>query len=340
MAVIVDVVIIRPCMAIDIALIVDSLRMINQLAGKPLIQIRTSTTDGKPIELTNGSVFVPTCGLADVRESRIVVIACSLQSTSLERRKICAWLRRNRVAKFYAATFAPFLLAEAGLLAGHKATVHWEIIPALSERHPDVTTLEQICVVDRNITTCAGGCAIADMMVLLVQTEFGERLGVALAEELLIPISRLRDAPQRPLRVSFDGRTIDGRVAEALRIMRDRRESPVSIATLAKRVGVSVRQFQKLFLKNLGQSPTSYYADLRLERGRELLCYTDMNIREVSIACGYASLAVFCRAFRKRTGQTAGSIRKTYRANFDRARISVLDARARLAPHTPAMGNG
>jgi AraC family carnitine catabolism transcriptional activator len=340
MTVIVDVLVVRPCMAMDISLIIDPLRMVNQLAGKPIVAIRTSSTDGKPIELTNGTVFVPTCRLSDVRDARIVVIACSRQSTSAERRHVRTWLRTNSGGdtRFYAATFAPFLLAEAGLLAGHKATVHWEVMPAFCELHPDVATLEQVCMVDRNITTCAGHCAIADMMVLLVQTELGERLGVALAEELMIPISRLRDAPQRPLRVSLDGRRIDGRIAEALRIMRERCEDPIAVAVLAKRVGVSVRQFQKLFFRNLGRSPTSYYGDLRLERGRELLCYTDLTIREVSIACGFGSLAVFCRAFRKRTGQTAGSLRKTYRASFDRARIGVLGAKPPVPTHKRLIG--
>lgn len=331
MTAIIDVIIIRPCMAMDIALIIDPLRMLNQLAGKPLVDIRTSTTDGKPIELTNGTMFVPTGGLADVRDPQIVVVVCSRQSTPEERRLIRPWLKRhnNGITRFYAATCAPFLLAEAGLLAGHKAAIHWEVIPALTEQYPDVKTVEQICVVDRNITTCAGHCAIADMMVSLAQQEFGACLARALAEELMIPISRLRDAPQRPPRISPDGRTIDGRVAEALRIMREHRENPIAIGALAKRVGVSVRQFEKLFLRNLGCSPTSYYNDLRLERGRELLCYTDMNIRQVSIACGFLSLAVFCRAFRKRTGQTATSIRNAYRASFDRARISVLSENSR-----------
>jgi transcriptional regulator GlxA family with amidase domain len=340
MTVIVDVLVVRPCMAMDISLIIDPLRMVNQLAGKPIVEIRTSTTDGKPIELTNGTVFVPGCGLSDVRDPRIIVIACSRQSTSAERRHVRTWLRRNcrTDTKFYAATFAPFLLAEAGLLAGHKATVHWEVIPALCELHPDVAILEQVCVVDRNITTCAGHCAIADMMVVLVQTELGERLGVALAEELMIPFSRLRDAPQRPLRVSLDGRSIDGRIAEALRIMREQREDPIGVAALAKRVGVSVRQFQKLFTRDLRRSPTSYYSDLRLERGRELLCYTDLTIREVSIACGFGSLAVFCRAFRKRTGQTAGSLRRKYRASFDRARISVLGTKSAIPTHKRSDG--
>jgi transcriptional regulator GlxA family with amidase domain len=342
MAAIVDVVIIRPCLSMDAALIVDPLRMLNQLAGKTLAEIRTSTTDGKPVELLNGPTIVPTCCLADVQDPRIVVIVCSRQATANERRLVRPWLRRNGNAgvRFYAATCAPFLLAEAGLLTGHEAAVHWEVIPALSEQYPDVKTLEQICVVDRNITTCAGHCAIADMMVQLVQIEFGECFAQALAEELMIPISRLRGTPQRPPCASLDGRLIDARIGEALRIMRERLEDPVSVKALAHRVGLSIRQFEKLFARSLGRSPTSRYVDLRLERGRELLCYTDLGIREVSIACGFSSLAIFCRAFKKRTGQTASGVRKTYRASFDRARISVLGTNTQNSRGRPTLSAG
>jgi transcriptional regulator GlxA family with amidase domain len=285
------------------------------------------------VELLTGQTIVPSCGLADIQDPRIVVIVCSRPAIAGDRSVMRRWLRRNGGAgvRFYAATCGPFLLAEAGLLAGHQAAIHWELIPALSEQCPDVRILEQICVVDRNITTCAGHCAIADMMVELVQSEFGECLAQALAEELMIPISRLRSAPQRPSRASVDGRLIDGRIGEALRIMQDRLEEPVSVKAIAGRVGLSIRQFEKLFIRGLRQSPAARYVDLRLERARELLCYTDMAIREVSIACGFNSLAVFCRTFKRRTGQTAGGVRKSYRVNFHRARVSVLSATGKSA---------
>ena len=87
-------------------------------------------------------------------------------------------------------------------------------------------------------------------------------------------------------------------------------ETPLTLATVAERSGVSARQLQRLFEQELGATPRHWYLRLRLERARQLLAETDLDILSVGLACGFTSASSFSRAFRQHFAKTPRQIRE------------------------------
>ncbi len=93
-------------------------------------------------------------------------------------------LARRRVL-MAAIDTGPFLLAEAGLLDGHRATCHWESLPGFRESFPEVQAEQALYVTDRDRMTCAGGAAAIDMMLDWIGRLLGKPLAVAVADQLV-----------------------------------------------------------------------------------------------------------------------------------------------------------
>jgi transcriptional regulator GlxA family with amidase domain len=90
--------------------------------------------------------------------------------------------------------------------------------------------------------------------------------------------------------------------SRAIALMSGNTENPLAHSTLAKEVGISTRQLERLFRKYLNTSPKVYYLDLRLEKARTLLLQTDMSISEISVACGFNSTSHFSKCYRRNFG--------------------------------------
>ena len=116
-------------------------------------------------------------------------------------------------------------------------------------------------------------------------------------------------------------RAIDEHLLEAASLMHANLEEPLPLDQIADLVGTSRRQIERLFKRHIGQVPTKYYLDLRLQRARSLLLQTPLSIMEVSIACGFRSSAHFCKCYREAFGRAPSSERCIAhgRADFEMA---------------------
>jgi transcriptional regulator GlxA family with amidase domain len=93
-------------------------------------------------------------------------------------------------------------------------------------------------------------------------------------------------------------------LAKAIELMRDHLDDPISPGGIAREVGLSARQLERLFGKYLNTSPKKYYMEMRLERARHLLLQTEMSVIEVAMACGFESAGHFSRVYRTTFGVT------------------------------------
>lgn len=89
------------------------------------------------------------------------------------------------------------------------------------------------------------------------------------------------------------------RFITALTLMSDNLEEPMSCEEIATRSGISLRQMQRQFKQNIGQSPRQHYMILRLERARFLIRNSDMKLIDISVACGFSSASSFCQSYRR-----------------------------------------
>ncbi len=94
------------------------------------------------------------------------------------------------------------------------------------------------------------------------------------------------------------------RLVKIVRAMHENIEDPLPLEDLARNAGYSRRQFERQFKRVLGETPLSYYRNLRLDRARQLIVETDMTVAEVAIACGFSPGSGFASHYKTRFGES------------------------------------
>ena len=190
-----------------------------------------------------------------------------------------------------------YLLARTGLLNGYRCTIHWENIFDMHDEFPELIVSSELFELDRERYTCSGGTAPLDMMLTLVVRDHGTELATSISEQFIC--ERIRDSKDRqriPLRQRFGAS--QPKLVEAVELMESNIEEPMSLDDLARHVGISRRQMERIFQKHLNCVPTRYYLELRLRRARELLLRTPKSIVDVAFSCGFVSAPHFSKCYR------------------------------------------
>jgi len=164
-------------------------------------------------------------------------------------------------------------------------------------------------VVDRSRFTAAGAIPSLDVMLHLIQCQHGYALAMEVAGLFIYEQQKLSTDPQRIASLGQLKR-LQPRVARAIELMEANLEQPVSIASLANRVGLGQRELERSFRKLFSITPRDYYLDLRLAHGRRLLVETARNVTEVALACGFGSASAYARALRRRYDQSPSELRR------------------------------
>lgn len=281
----------------------EPFRAANALAEEELYAWRHISPHGRPVMASNGLAFLPDQGIDRPCEVDDLFVCAGGNPTEFDDPSTFAWLRAEAVRGIRIGGIAggPEILARAGLLAGYRCTAHWEYIPAMRERFPELSLTRALYEIDRDRCTCSGGTAALDMAVALIEADHGRPLANAVAEWFLHTRPRAADEPQR---MSLRERYQVGHpgLLQVLAAMEEALEDPLPREALAHRAGVSVRQLERLFRGYLGRSIGSHYLALRLEHARRLLRQTSLSVLETALACGFTSAAHFSRAFRARYG--------------------------------------
>jgi transcriptional regulator GlxA family with amidase domain len=226
-------------------------------------------------------------------------------------------------------------LAEAGLLRGHRATVHWPQLPAFAEAHADTVVSRHCYEIDRGRLSAAGHGCSTDLLIAWLGQRHGERI----AQELLLALGlerlRARDERQRePGSARAGGGST--KLGEAVALMEANLGEPLPTEDVARLVGVSRRQLERLFKQHLDALPSRWYLGLRLARARRLLQQTSQSILQIGLSCGFASGSHFSNAYRAHFGHTPRDERSQRAAAW---RIEAGPAPAPLPPApAPAAG--
>lgn len=198
-------------------------------------------------------------------------------------------------------------LAEAGLLRGHRATVHWPLIGPLAERHPEVLVSQRRWEIDRQRLTAAGHQAGRDLFVAWLGRRHGERLAQELAAQLgLAHVPTADERQSAPLGARLVAQQGGGsaKLAEAVALMEANLAEPLPTEEIARLVGVSRRQLERLFKQHLDALPSRWYIALRLARAQRLLRQTPQSVLQIALGCGFASGPHFSNAYRAHFGRT------------------------------------
>jgi len=194
-----------------------------------------------------------------------------------------------------------WILAKGGFLNKRRAALHWEYHDSFAEEFPEVNLQRSVFVADAKHPTASGGTATADLLLNIVEETHGEDLAIAIADQLVYNAVRTESADQKVSLQSRNGLR-NSHLSRAAAIMKNNMEEPLSPSKVAKELGISTRQLERVFGKHMNTSPKRYYMELRLERARKLLVQTEMSATDVAIACGFASPGHFARVYRNAFG--------------------------------------
>ncbi|WP_300724843.1 GlxA family transcriptional regulator [Pseudomonas sp.] len=287
----------------SLASAVEPLRMANQLAGQELYRWYTLSAEGVQVWASDGVPITPDASLEDAPPLDTVIVCGGIGIQHVVLREHITWLRAQarRSRQIGGVCTGSWVLAQAGLLDGFQCSVHWECLAALREAFPHVTVSARLFTLDRDRVTSSGGTAPLDMMLHLISRQHGQTLSTAISEMFLHERIRNEQDHQRiPLKHMLG--TQQPKLQEIVTLMEDNLEEPIELDVLAKNMGFSRRQLERLFQKYLNCSPSRYYLKLRLIRARQLLKQTRISIIELSSVCGFVSTQHFSKCYRESFG--------------------------------------
>ncbi|MEM8536899.1 MAG: GlxA family transcriptional regulator [Pseudomonadota bacterium] len=278
---------------------VESLRIANRTAGKKLYDWRVVSEGGDDVSCSNEISFRVDDSLTELDRDDTVMLCGGVDVQAATTKRTLNWLRREarRGVAIAGLCTAGYTMAKAGLLDGKRATIHWENQDSFAEEFEEVELTKSVFVIDGNRITTAGGTASIDLMIKIIADDHGEELANAVADILIYSSIRTDQDTQRlsiPTRIGVR----HPKLSRVIQMMEQNIEEPISPAILAKDVGMSTRQLERLFRRYLSRSPKRYYMELRLQKARNLLMQTDMTVINVALACGFASPSHFSKCYR------------------------------------------
>lgn len=294
----------------SLASAVEPMRSLNRLLDRQAYRWRLASPSGGIVPASNG-IPLPTEPLEAALVGAHALLVCGgLRVGPDEERRLLPALRRAARAglRLGSLSTGTGVLARAGLLDGYRCTIHWENRPAFEEAFPGLACTGKIYEIDRDRLTCSGGTAALDMMLHLIGEEHGEELAQRVANQFHHERIRDRREEQRGGRVAHLA-GLPPALREAIRIMQRHIEEPIAIAELARRVNLSPRQVERLFLRYERVSPGRYYLGLRIDRARELLLYANGSIIDVAVATGFTSTSHFSHWFKRLQGVRPSELR-------------------------------
>jgi transcriptional regulator GlxA family with amidase domain len=314
----VTVVLVPPVDELDLVGPLQVFNSVNRLAGRTIYTIDVvTTTDDLSVKGEGGVLtFVATKHFTNaVSHGDSVLLVCGLGSRSVRDPALSKWLKRTatRVRRLGAVCVGAFLLAEAGLLDDRRATAHWRFGPELAARYPDVKVEhEPLWVKDGNIYTCAGISAGIDLALAWVEEDCGSALAHEAARELVLFLRRPAGQPQ--VSVSLAAQASEMSSIRELQIwVAEHLQSKLTVEDLANRMAMSMRNFERVFTREVGTTPSQYVLQLRVEAARRRLERTSDGLKQVAAAVGFGNELHLRRAFVRLLGITPRRYRELAR---------------------------
>jgi transcriptional regulator GlxA family with amidase domain len=301
--------------ALDVVGPLEVFAMANRHDAEPAYATSVVSASGRTITTSSG------LSLATDRAARhrtpidtLVVAGGPGTAAAMADDSLIGWLRRaaGSARRVTSVCSGAFLLAQAGLLDGRRATTHWSACDTLARSFPGVDVdADRIYVQDGNVWTSAGVTAGIDLALALVEHDHGGELSLAVARQLVVFAQRpggqsqfsaqlaVRRAERQPLR-------------EVLAYVAEHPEADLSVPALAGRAAMSVRTFARAFRHEVGTTPAVFVQRSRVESARRLLETTGRTVDDIACACGFGTVETMHRAFQRTVRTTPGQYRRLF----------------------------
>jgi transcriptional regulator GlxA family with amidase domain len=220
-------------------------------------------------------------------------------AAAMKDRALIGFLQRLQVRRLASVCTGAFILAEAGLLDGKRATTHWKSCARLAASFPGIAVEpDPIFVQQGNTYTSAGVTAGMDLALALVEEDHGPELARQVARELVLFLKRPGGQSQfsAQLQTQFSDRAP---LAELQAWMADHLRADLSVAALARKAAMSPRNFARVFAESARVTPARYVEQLRVEAAKRRLEESDASVDEVAEQVGFGTRESMRRAFQR-----------------------------------------
>lgn len=279
-------------------------------------EVQVVAPDHEPFAMSNGIRVVPQSGMDDVRGSIDTLLIAGGPGARRAARdpRVVRWVQTaaERSRRVASVCTGAFVLAEAGLLDGRRATTHWRWCDTLAALYPKVTVEpDAIFVVDAPLHTSAGVTAGMDLALALVEEDLGPTTARAVAQELVVFLRRPGGQSQFSAQIAAVPAERDS-LRELQEWIAANPTADLSVPALATRAAMSPRNFARAFRRETGLTPAAYVESVRVERARIALEGSAAQVEAVARHCGFGTVETMRRAFRRRLGVAPAEYRSRF----------------------------
>ena len=222
------------------------------------------------------------------------------------------WQIAPHVRRLATACVGTYVLAEAGLLDGRRATTHWSACADFRRRYPKVELdPEPIFVKDGKFYSSAGVTSILDLMLALVEEDYGSELALRVAQSMVMFLRR--PANQAQFSTQLNGSMADDmKIRTVMAYVAEHPDRDLSVEVLAEMAKMSPRNFTRVFTREAGVTPGKFVEQSRLESARGRLEQSKMPINQVASKCGYSTADGMRVAFDRNLGVGPSEYRRRF----------------------------
>ncbi len=294
---------------------IEPLRAANQISGRSAFRWTLLAETSDPVKSSAEVVFLPDCRLDRAGELDQLYLIAPPHAQFASTRTPAAIRRMDREGRVLGGfSGGIFPLARAGVMGGHRASVHWCYDSAFKAEFPAVKAEEAVITRDRRRFTAAGAGAVFDLMLRLIEERLGRETMTEVACWFQHPIVREDDARQKvPVaRTPATADALPKAIREAIKLFDAHIEDPLRIPDVAGAVDMSPRNFERLFKRETGQSPLRYYRLVRLSKARQRVLYSEDTLTEIAASIGYPRSGLMARHYVEAFGQTPRDDRRAF----------------------------
>lgn len=296
---------------LSLASVLETTRIANRLSKRDAIRVTLVSENGSPVISSLGVDMGVEHGLFTPRPGSILLVCGGTDIVAQTANSVLSWLRRcaSHGVRVGGLCTGTYLLARAGIIRDRLVSIHWEHHDSLREEMPDIALSRAPYVLDDQILSAAGGTSGIDLILELI-AESGDRM---LSREVAKQLNYLDLHDMQRFTDETAGHRAPVRNPRLLKVMSEMEqtvEEPRPVDYFSQIAGVSTRQLERLFLSQVGETPSQYYLRLRLDRALRLLVQTEMPVLNVALATGFSSQTALAAKFRKRFGKSPRDLRR------------------------------
>ncbi len=279
----------------------------------PAYKVELLTHDEMPLLTGSGLGLIGGRRWTEARDpiDTLLVLASADVAQARIDPELLAWTRSQaaQVRRIGSVCAGAFILAAAGLLDGRQATTHWELADLLADRYPRISVDgDRIFTQDGKVWTSAGVSAGIDLALAMVEEDHGHALAVEVARRMVLFMRR--GGGQSQFSSQLAAQAADHQpIRELIAWISEHLDADLSIPALARRVGMSDRNFSRVFTQQVSMTPARFVARLRTEAAKAKLAATPEKLEAIAQGAGFGDSETLRRHLREESVTSLSSAR-------------------------------